>query len=60
LRLTPHHREAHEHLIRIRRRIAADAVEQQLVLTGRAANFRFGEVAQGVLMVANQAEPNRL
>jgi hypothetical protein len=55
-----HNREAHEHLIRIRRRVAADAVEQQRVLTGRAANFRLSAVAQGVLdaMLANQAEPN--
>jgi hypothetical protein len=56
----PHKREAQKHLLRIQRRVAADAVLQQRALTDRNAKSPVGDLAQRILeaMLAHQAEPD--
>jgi hypothetical protein len=59
----PHHLEALQHLIRIRARVANDAVAQQLAINKRLAGnvHQLDDIGQKVLdaIMANQTEPHR-
>jgi len=55
-----HDREAREHLLRIRARLAEDAISKQRLLTERLANTRLGDLGQRALaaLLAQQLEAN--
>jgi hypothetical protein len=58
--IASHNHEAQEHLVRIQRRVAENALAQQRALADRNASSRLGDVAQEVpeAMLAHQTEPN--